>query len=508
MQIPWSPLASGEVSRTDRLARLFLFLAWLALVAWLLSVHVFWRDEVRALSFALSGSNLVEMLKTAHGEGHPALWYLILRGAHDVFPYREVLPAAGAVIGIAAMALVAWLAPFRAVVIALILFSFYGAFEFVVVSRNYGIAALIMFALAASYGPIKGTLWLGLLIALLCNTNVPSCLLAAMFLLFRFIEMLTDGSQPTRRDWMVFAGNAILALIGALLCFRMIYPTFNDAAVSANASNIGPLSLFAALFDQERGFANLGTGTILLVIACLGLIRRPAALGAAIAGLISLKLFFYFIYQSSYRHEALYVVFLIALYWMSCAGAGGRWSEKPWMETLQRVGTLAFIAILGLQTVQLLTNPVRMQMSQLPYSRASEVGAILHEPALRNAIVMADPDTFLESIAYYADNPLYFMRQQSFGKVARLTDNARRLLSLDDILADAERLHRETGRPVVFMSHVQLPPERRYHQAMMYHDETVFDPESARRFLSSTRRIASLRGSGTDENYDLYLYPK
>src|SRR4051794_10337439 len=147
------------------------------------------------------------MLRNVHGEGHPALWYLILRGAHDLFPYREVLPVAGAVFGIAAMALLTFFSPFRLVTIALVLFSGYGAFEYVVIARNYGIAALVMLGLAALYTRIKDTLWFGLILAVLCNTNVPSCILAAAFLLFRFVEMLSDGSRPGRRDWFIFAGN-------------------------------------------------------------------------------------------------------------------------------------------------------------------------------------------------------------------------------------------------------------------------------------------------------------
>src|SRR5437868_3283871 len=63
--------------------RAALFAAWLGLIAWLCFNHVFWRDEIRALSLALSGNGVVEMLRNVHGEGHPALWYLILRGGHS-----------------------------------------------------------------------------------------------------------------------------------------------------------------------------------------------------------------------------------------------------------------------------------------------------------------------------------------------------------------------------------------------------------------------------------------
>src|SRR5438045_2371716 len=144
LQLNFSPLVGAHISPSHRRDRLLLVIAWLALVGWFLWSHVVWRDEVRAFSLALSGANVVEMLRNVHGEGHPALWYLILRGAHDLFPYREVLPVAGAILGVAAMAIVTFASPFRIVAIALVLFSGYGAFEYGVVARNYRMSALVM----------------------------------------------------------------------------------------------------------------------------------------------------------------------------------------------------------------------------------------------------------------------------------------------------------------------------------------------------------------------------
>ena len=188
-------LVAEDSTRASRRIRVILFFAWLALALWFCASHIFWRDEVRAFSLALSGANYVEMLRNVHGEGHPALWYLILRGAHDLFPYREVLPVSGAVIGIASMAVFAFRAPFRPLVLAMVMFSFWAAFEYVAVARNYGISALVMFSIAALYGRIRNNLWFGVMVALLCNTNVPSCILAAAFMLFRVIEMLTEKAR-------------------------------------------------------------------------------------------------------------------------------------------------------------------------------------------------------------------------------------------------------------------------------------------------------------------------
>src|ERR1700739_2024372 len=64
---------------------ILLLAGWTLLVGLQIARHVMWRDEVRALTIALNGDDLIAMLRGLHGEGHPALWYLLLRGAHAVF---------------------------------------------------------------------------------------------------------------------------------------------------------------------------------------------------------------------------------------------------------------------------------------------------------------------------------------------------------------------------------------------------------------------------------------
>ena len=505
MRLTSFSLTGAHFTERDKHIRGALFLAWLLLVLWLISTHVFWRDEVRAYSLALSGSNFAEMLRNIHGEGHPALWYIILRGAHRLFPVPEALPAVAVLIGIAAMAIFTFRSPFRLPVVALVLFSLFGAFEYIVMARNYGISALVMFALAAVYRRVSGTLRFGLVLAVLCNTNVPACILAAAFLLFRFVEMLTGGGAAKRSEWLIFAANAAMAAAGALLCFVTVYPTPNSAAVSANfgAPTVG--KVLAALIGSDAGFSSLGLQPLLLAVSCLGLVRKPAAIIAGLAGLVGLKLFFFFIYPAAYRHEALYLVFLLSLYWMAAEGAGGAWRDRGWMDPLQLVGRSIFVAVLFLQTV-LLLNPIVPQIRGIPFSRSADAAKLLRQPRLSGAIVMVDPDTMAEPLAYYSDNRIWFLRQQRFGTVTQLND-ARQTMTLDDILADADRLHQLTGRQVVFLSHAVVRPNPNP-DIVMFHDKTIMTPDGVKRFLSSTRLVARLRPAETDETYDVYVYPR
>ena len=75
-----------------RLLKLGFFAVWLLLVVLLDVQHAFWRDEVRALSLALAGSNIIEMFHAIQGEGHPAVWYLLLRATHAITGSALSLP--------------------------------------------------------------------------------------------------------------------------------------------------------------------------------------------------------------------------------------------------------------------------------------------------------------------------------------------------------------------------------------------------------------------------------
>ena len=139
---------------------------------------------------------------------------------------------------------------------------------------------------------------------------------------------------------------------------------------------------------------------LLLAISCLGLIRLPGAFAAAVAALVALKLFFDFVYISYYRHEVLYLLFLVSLYWMAAEGAGGSWRSKVQLNGVQFAGAAVFFGVLMFQSGRLL-GPIRAQFSGAPFSRAADVGELLKRPELSRAIVMvrAGHDTGADSLS-------------------------------------------------------------------------------------------------------------
>lgn len=502
--------------------RLVLLGIWTVATLWLVSQHVMWRDEVRALSIALQGDNVFDMVWMMQGEGHPVIWYLLLRFAHMIVPANEVLPAVGWLVAFAAMAILVLKSPFRLGTIALILFGGFGLFEYVVSARNYGISMLVLFATAALYPRYRDRgVVIGVMLALLCNTNVHAAFFAACLLGFWLIEITCEEGLRWTRKHSRFALAVVSATIGAALCFFAIYPPYQDAAVKPHPDGITLSVVLQALLSPADAFAHLmpyqlGHGpivsailTILLVGAVAGLARSPAALLSAAAVMIADQLFMQLVYPGDYRHKAMFLVYLATLYWLVAAGRGGRWPDRlsAGLGRIATLGGLAFSALLALQ-IPLSITLIRAELSGIPQSRAADLAAVLREQGLTAAPMIANADVIMEPVPYYSDNPLWLLRENKFGKVVRFTRDARIHIDLDTLLEEAGTLHRGTGKPVVILMQFRLEPGQPSavsHEA--YGGSFSMPTDQVDRFLSQTRRIARFDRAITDEYYDVYVYP-
>lgn len=527
MRTPDAPAVLPLLAGTGRPARdgwmrLAMFAAWLMLAGWLASRHVMWRDEVRALSLALTGDTPWAMLRAVHGEGHPALWYLLLRGAHALVG-TAALPGLAFGIGASAAALFAWRAPFRPLVVGLVLFGAYTLHEYTVLARNYGIAMLLMFAFAWVYPRWRERgVGLGVLLALLCNTNAPSVLLAGALGLFWGVETLSrDGWRwtPAWRQWTV---NMAVAALGVVACVAEVYPPYNDAAVSPLAGRMGVGTLLLAAFNIAVPLSALVPEmlwdvplamlllTAMVVGSVLGLIRSPGGLVAALVVMVALPLFFQVVYPGGYRHQALFVVFLLTLYWLVAGGYGGQWQGAAVLRSgtqslLQRFGQGALLALLLTQVVTSI-GVIVANAHGVPFSRSRDLADLLHRQGLDRAVVIANPDVLLEPLPYYAEHPQWIVREKKWGHVIAFTKAAAVPLRLRDILNTARRLRAATGRPVVIVMQLRLDQQPlAEHWQQGYMGELNTPPADVRAFVVGTRLLARFDPALTDEYYDVYL---
>jgi hypothetical protein len=519
---------SAEVGSIDWI-RILLFGLWLAVVGALAWRHVIWRDEARALSIAIQGEDWVAMLRGLHGEGHPALWYLLLRAAHDIAGRPEVLPVLALMVAVVAAWLIVWRSPFPQAMRGLILASHFFIYEFSVMARNYGIGMLILFMLAIAYPRYRGRgVALGALLFLLANCNVIATILAGAFVIFWFVEVLEETGPRWSPAMANFALNAAIAAAGAALCFATVYPTFNDAAV-ARPAGVAARDILGAIANPAPAFEHLlgrqvaptyhdapwtpvlvALGGPLLIGATFGLVERKGALLASLASLAGLSVFFLLVYPGDYRHEATWLAFVIAMYWI-CWKPNRPVREPdtngPSLALVRKLGFAFFLILIGVQATLGLADLAFAAIVGTPESRSRDFADLVsRRPELKDAVLVGDPDYMLEPMHYYLPNPTYFVREQRSGDFIHFTRKARLNLTLGDILDEARAIHTSSGRPVAILLAWRLDemdPARIYRESYVW---TFSAPgDQIERFREATTLMAQFAKATSNERYDIYL---
>jgi hypothetical protein len=514
-----------------------MYVVWLGVVSFLAWTHLVWRDEVKALSIAQQSGTVYAMIKELRWEGHPAVWYLLLRAAHALVPRPEVLLLVSIVVAAVAMLILVLRAPFSLPIMALLLIARFSMYEYSVMARNYGISMLLLFLFAAFYERHHDRdCLLGVLLFLLANCNVHSVMLVGGLLLFWFVDILCGEAANRPRNIRMFLYNAALAAIGVAACFITVFPTLNDL-VAINHNTITLKTLTKGIFLPSLQFMRCFPGayrlswatpllgkpvTILMSLilfgSTLGLIRRKGAFLAALTTLVALSLLFVVLNPGLYRHQALWLVFMICMYWLAVPRNTKKEPVspvqlKPIVGRLSIAGTALFVLVLLLQSwysAKKIIGIVSAPVAALD-NRNNNVSSILAvNPELKHAVIIADPDYLLETMPYYVSNPTYLMREQRYGNVVHFTSKAQLELTLGDVLANARRLRQETGKPVVILLSDEIDPSN---PAQIYKEgyswKFMITPEQARVFQLSTHLLKHHSAPvETNEGYYAYVLDK
>jgi hypothetical protein len=521
-----APTLPDKVAALSRLAfDIVIFIIWFAAVSYQSFYHVMWRDEVRALSIALGGDNVVQMIKGLHGEGHPAAWYLLLRAAHSVVGRVEVLPGVAMIVAVATVALLIFRSPFPRLLIAGLVFSRLLFFEYSVMARNYGISVLILFLIAIAYEKHRDRgVVVGLLLFLLANTNLVGTLMVGAFLLFWFVDILEETGLRWTPKLNTFLLNACIAAVGVAICGLTILPTYNDAVIFdwSNASPvlravnalINPADssvLFSLWIDGPATLNATMAASAILFCLPLGLLPRRAAFLSALFALFVTALFFALVTNGLYRHGGVWFFFCVTLYWIAwrdIAQALSGAMKGRIVKALTLVGLAGFVFLVGVQVFKnandfllTLANPVNPVLS-----RSADLGRLIASRSdLANATITSDVDFMVESLPYYIPNKTYLMHRHRFGNVVKVSISNTMTMTLGEILDESRNLKNTTGNPVVILltrKLDQIVPDQSYQD---FNWTFRASAEQIREFRTVTKLLAQFGPSRTNENYDVYL---
>ena len=482
--------------------------------------HEYWRDEVRALSIATATPSLSALFAELRYEGHPLLWYLLLRTAEAVASTPLVLPFVSVAVGASAVLLFLRQAPYGRVMKLLFTFGLVPVYEYTVMARNYGISMLALFGWALAWRTRHARPWLvGLTLALLANTNVHSALIAGTILLGWLLDQWQ--SRRTREGASVrrFSVGLAIALGGLALAALTVRPAPDLVVVSTETrslvrdvvSNLHELISPAAYFGELLGIARaplqegaIGralpyAGTVVLDLILLALVGGLWLAGGPLrwtAGLAlaGLTLLFAAIYPGSLRHEALLLMLVLAVEWTrrEQAPVAARLAHPRLGGLAVQGGLVLLLAVHVLTAGETVLEEVRGERSSIRRMAAW----LRTQPDLADASVVGEPAFFVEALPYYADNRLYFARERKWGLWARWSRAADTTLALGTLLATAQRVERETRRPVVIpLGYPRFATERQGDQRPGIRDRFTWTADEWQAWQRATVLRASFTGA-------------
>ena len=457
------------------------------LLAFGLSHHEMWRDELQAWLLARDSTDPADLLANLKYEGHPALWYLLLMPLARVTTSPVAMQALHLVIASTTVFLVARFAPFNRLQSTLFAFGYFPLYEYGVISRSYSLSLLLVvvaciFLRDRWRRPVR----LGLALFLLSHTSVHGAILALALLFGLVLDFVLHGravvggsSVASRRIRAAF----LLALSGVLLLVAQLLPP-PDVGVAGIAASVVPTLHFDAtrfteclrllpfvfffplgrdfplwMHNVPGGFADLGA-LYSVPVACILLAaiiwchrRRIVPLAVYLCAVAGLLAFTYVYYSGNLRHHGFLLVAFLVLLWGRQALAPSPPSDRPSVLHGHRHRAavrsvllslfLAFHAFGGLRAlgVDLL----------LPFSLAQRTAEHLRTESLDALPMIGDEDYAASAVLGFLEHKpsIHYARPDRAGSFIRW-DAARGIPVTDaELLSRTEALAAREGGPVV-----------------------------------------------------------
>ncbi|HEX6576021.1 MAG TPA: hypothetical protein VF042_13725 [Gemmatimonadaceae bacterium] len=503
-----------------------LLAAYIVMIAIVATYHEMWRDEVRAFSVAITSPSWSAMMSNLHGEGHPALWYVILRIGYALTHSNLVLPVTAALIGVATAALILWYAPFPLLVRALAVFGAFIGYELTINARNYGIGVLLIVVACIAYRYRANRPWLlGISLALLANTSVHAALAASLILAYWIFDTLR--SRDGRSPWTIAAiGSVALVIAGIIVAIVTSRPN-PEMAFAMGLQNLDAMKILRTIFT-DPGKALLGfndanvaatgeypwrmtpispqLGSRILVDAALlwlafHMRRSVRALAFIVVAIIAFEIVFRNVYTAGLRHEGLLLFLIFGFCWMD---AESRPTELR-AVTSRRLAT----GLLPLFVMQSLALPILVHRAvRYPQSVSKNYGSFLRSHReFNNAILAAEPDFLMEAMPYYVGNRIYMPRQREFSRVVLFDKGARRqkILTLSELAARMDSVACAERAPVLLAMGKPAASTREGEAPVPYDALFRWTKDEMRALRERYPVVANFPRATTDEIYRVYL---
>ena len=487
-----------------------------------------WRDEVRAFSVATRASTASAMIESLHQEGHPAVWYLMLRVGYAITGTNLVLPALALSSALGIAYVVLRFAPFPFWFRLLIVFGTFVSYEYSVMSRNYGIGVLLLVIAATIFRDrSERGIALGIILGLMANTSVHAAIVCSVLSLLWVLDLF----DPVRRDSLLrpqpLAGLGI-ALLGMIIGLwsanpsrEMSYATslhqltlhdiLRSILIDPGKGLKGPADIAAS---EELPWSHLGIDALIagrlivdfvIVSIAWALAPRRGYLFVFVVSVLSFEVLFRGVYPGSLRHQGMLTLLAIGICWIAI--------RDTTFEKCASFAERIWLGLLPIVLIQSIALPfiARRHLVYPASSSKALAGLIRSNPNLIDAILISEPDIMMEPLPYYVDNGIYMPRQHRYSKTGYFSTGSglERYMTLGGLINAADSIGCVTRRTIILsIGYPEFVKRTNYRLKGAYNAvEFSWTADEKARLVKRGHLLAYFNRATSDENYETFELP-
>jgi hypothetical protein len=481
----------------------YFLVLWVIISLIVAAHHEIWRDEMRALSIVIENSSIWNLIHDLKNEGHPMLWYLLLKMGYFVFPNAIVLKIISWLIGLATVLLLFRYVRLPIWLVVSYAFSQILLWENTIMCRNYGISSLLIFIFLYFY---RASSFIGIVLslALLIQTNALSVPISWLLLVIAGYHMKIENKWNKKH--IVF--SSLVLGCSTILFYITTQPDSTSIVGRVKDYELGFLveaGLKSFLYPSQVFRSIIGESAIMNILLVIGLticlVHRKYLMGSfwiiiAITQFVNIE-----VYNLFTRHLGIVFTFFIVL-----LDLGGVYNLPKASSTVQRFQSFSkyiFVPILffafnvsaALNLWNDLNNPISSNKDLAQFINKNN--------QYEKSVIIGDADFIIEGLSYYLHNPIYILRENKFGKYIQFTTRNRNALSISELVDIGTKFSNETNCPTLFVCNQKFNPVKdTLYKYPCYTQLKVmlFDSSS----LVRLHKVKDFYESYEDENYTLY----
>ena len=294
----------------EKILYILVFVIFLVLVCYVASKHEYWADEAQAWLLARDASIKDLLLHQLRYEGHPILWYLVIK-LFMLFklPYKyfNVISIIFSTLGVLVFL---FKSKFKWYIKVLLPFTFFVFYQFSVIARSYCIVLFLLSLLASIWDKREEKYWLfTILLILLINLEVFTFLLAGSIFFLELVDFVKNKDKRNKVKITCF----IVLFLSFLFTSIYLFPA-SSVYKPANAVEFRLSKTFFVSSNFSSGISIIIDFALMVFLALILCKKGKSYLYRTLILVMPIIAFIFIVYFNVWHYGVLFFIFLFIIW--------------------------------------------------------------------------------------------------------------------------------------------------------------------------------------------------